>query len=131
MLLAVAKATYVQQWWPAYDPEHVVYVDELALPVWDGTDYVDPGTRAPLRTWQQAPDLLAAETGASLRDPVARMGHDSMQAALICQHRSRGADQRIADGLAALLPPDAVARGLHDGPGTDPAQVGDGDAEAV
>lgn len=76
-------------------------------------------------------NTLAAETGASLRDLMARMGHDSMQAALIYQHRTRGADQKIADGLAALLPPDGVARGLHDGLDAGPVRPGDGEAEAV
>jgi integrase len=48
-------------------------------------------------------NTLAAESGASLRDLMARMGHDSMQAALIYQHRTRGADRRIAAALEALI----------------------------
>jgi hypothetical protein len=32
-----------------------------------------------------------------------RMGHDSMRAALIYQHKSREGDQRIAAGLSAQL----------------------------
>jgi hypothetical protein len=31
------------------------------------------------------------------------MGHDSMQAALIYQHRSQAGDRRIADALEALI----------------------------
>jgi integrase len=41
-------------------------------------------------------NTLAAMTGASLRDLIARMGHDSMRAALIYMHNTQGADRRIA-----------------------------------
>jgi integrase len=47
---------------------------------------------------------LAAQTGASLRDLMARMGHDSMRAALIYQHANQTGDQDIADGIEELLP---------------------------
>lgn len=46
---------------------------------------------------------LAADMGVSLRNLMARMGHDSERAALIYQHKSSGADRQIADGLDALL----------------------------
>ena len=46
---------------------------------------------------------LAAESGAKLRDLMARMGHDSERAALIYQHHSRGADQAIADAINRQL----------------------------
>jgi integrase len=49
---------------------------------------------------------LAAESGAKLRDLMARMGHDSERAALIYQHQSRGADQAIADAIDRQLRPD-------------------------
>lgn len=45
-------------------------------------------------------NTLAAGSGASLRDLMIRMGHDSMRAALIYQHATRNADQHIADALA-------------------------------
>jgi integrase len=48
-------------------------------------------------------NTLAAESGASLRDLMARMGHDSVQAAVIYQHRANGADRRIADAMEALI----------------------------
>jgi hypothetical protein len=41
--------------------------------------------------------------GVSLRNLMARMGHDNGWAALICQHKSRPADRQIADGLGAPL----------------------------
>jgi integrase len=48
-------------------------------------------------------NTMASDSGASLRDLMARMGHDSMQAALIYQHRSKGADRRIAAAMEALI----------------------------
>ena len=44
-------------------------------------------------------NTLAAQSGASLRDLMTRMGHDSPAAALIYQHSSRVADAAIADAL--------------------------------
>jgi integrase len=48
-------------------------------------------------------NLLAAGRGASLRDLMSRMGHDSMRAALIYQHTTQKADRKIADALELLL----------------------------
>ena len=44
-------------------------------------------------------NTLAAATGVSTRDLMARMGHDSMNAAIIHQHATREADRVIADAL--------------------------------
>jgi integrase len=46
---------------------------------------------------------LAAETGASLRDLMDRMGHDSVRAALIYQHKTTAAGRAIADALSAQI----------------------------
>ena len=49
-------------------------------------------------------NVLAAQTpGATLRDLMARMGHDSMRAALIYQHLTRDADRHISDAIAAQI----------------------------
>ena len=48
-------------------------------------------------------NTLAADTGVSLRNLMARMGHDNERAALIYQHKSASADRQIADNLDALL----------------------------
>jgi integrase len=48
-------------------------------------------------------NTFAAESGAKLRDLMARMGHDSERAAPIYQHESRGADQAIADAIDRQL----------------------------
>jgi integrase len=44
---------------------------------------------------------FAAHGGAGLRDLMARMGHDSERAAMIYQHRVRGADQLITGAIDA------------------------------
>jgi integrase len=49
-------------------------------------------------------NTLAASSGASTRDLMARMGHDSMNAALIYQHATSEADRAIADALDRRLP---------------------------
>jgi integrase len=42
-----------------------------------------------------------ANSGAALRDLMARMGHDSERAAMIYQHEARGADQLITSAIDA------------------------------
>ena len=46
---------------------------------------------------------MAARSGASTRDLMARMGHDSVRAAIIYQHATTEADVRIAAALDAEL----------------------------
>jgi integrase len=48
-------------------------------------------------------NTLAARSGVSTRDLMARMGHDSMQAAIIYQHATTEADARIAAALDVAL----------------------------
>ena len=48
-------------------------------------------------------NMLAAAAGGSTRDLMARMGHDSMNAALIYQHATAQADKHIADQLDAQV----------------------------
>ncbi|WP_157254031.1 tyrosine-type recombinase/integrase [Nonomuraea typhae] len=48
-------------------------------------------------------NTLAAQSGASLADLKARMGHDSDRAALIYQHATQDADRKIADALSARV----------------------------
>jgi integrase len=46
---------------------------------------------------------LAATTGASLKELMARLGHSSTRAALIYQHATRDRDQAIAQALGGLV----------------------------
>jgi hypothetical protein len=48
---------------------------------------------------RQRNTLASRAPGASLRDVMARMGHDSPRAALIYQHTNREADHGIADAM--------------------------------
>ncbi|MEQ4720384.1 tyrosine-type recombinase/integrase [Nonomuraea sp. B19D2] len=48
-------------------------------------------------------NTLAAQSGASLADLKARMRHDSDRAAMIYQHATKDADQRIANALSARV----------------------------
>ena len=48
-------------------------------------------------------NMLAAQTGVSTKDLMARMGHDDMRAALIYQRATSEADRRIADQLGRLV----------------------------
>lgn len=53
-LRQVAKAVYLQVWWPPIN--HVVY--DSAVPVWTPLGYADPTTGELLPTWDQALDAL-------------------------------------------------------------------------
>jgi hypothetical protein len=44
---------------------------------------------------------LNRHAGAGLRDLMARMGHDSERAAMIYQHKARGADKAITNAIDA------------------------------
>ena len=48
-------------------------------------------------------NTLAASTGASTKELMARMGHASPRAALIYQHATREREDAIAAGLDAIL----------------------------
>ncbi|MFI5607563.1 replication initiator [Amycolatopsis sp. NPDC051903] len=52
----VTEATYHQVWWPNHD--EIVYTDRP--PVWDGPErgFVDPATRQPLVSWDDAVDQV-------------------------------------------------------------------------
>ena len=66
---------------------------------------------------------LAAHTGASTKELMARLGHSSARAALIYQHASEERERRIASGLDDLVRRAAVS------PARPPGVVGDSDPE--
>ncbi len=59
-------------------------------------------------------NTLASRTGASTRDLMARMGHDSPRAALIYQHTNSAADQAIAQALSTELASYSLATHVSD-----------------
>ncbi|HET6951771.1 MAG TPA: hypothetical protein VFI47_15425 [Acidimicrobiales bacterium] len=64
-------------------------------------------------------------SGVSTRDLMARMGHDSVRAAIICQHATTEADARIAAALEAALAGDEDrAPNDADDPGDDDGAAG-------
>ncbi|MFI7224412.1 site-specific integrase [Nonomuraea angiospora] len=48
-------------------------------------------------------NTIAASSGASLKDLMQRMGHDSVRAALIYQHSTAEADRKIADAMNSKI----------------------------
>ena len=71
-------------------------------------------------------NTLAAMSGVSTRDLMARMGRDSVRAAITYQHATTEADARIAAALKAALASDE-----NQGDEDDDDQGDDGDAEAA
>jgi integrase len=63
-------------------------------------------------------NTMASTTGASLRDLMARMGHDNIRAALIYQHTMHGRDRGIADGLDRQIAEQRARTAVH--PKSDP-----------
>ncbi|WP_024934672.1 tyrosine-type recombinase/integrase [Actinomadura welshii] len=63
-------------------------------------------------------NTLAAQSGASLRDLMDRMGHDSVRAAMIYQHGTSEAGKAIADALSDRI---TAARAAEDDDGDDGA----------
>ena len=59
----------------------------------------------PVTAWdlRHTCNSLAADMGVSLKNLLARMGHDNERAALIYQHKSAAGDRKIADGLDKLV----------------------------
>lgn len=66
-------------------------------------------------------NTLAASTGASTRELMARMGHSTARAALIYQHASADRDRLIADALSGLVDRGKKARGHPEGHAGDTA----------
>ncbi|MGW4151721.1 tyrosine-type recombinase/integrase [Micromonospora chersina] len=91
------------------NPDAFAFTTESGRPIWRGNLNKLISWKANVARIGQ-PDLhfhdlrhagntLAARTGASTRDLMARMGHDSTQAALIYQHATAEADRTIAQAL--------------------------------
>lgn len=107
-------------------PELRAHMDTYAEAGTDGRVFVGPKGGTPRRSnfnriWKRAlrdaganPDLhlhdlrhtggtLAAQTGATLRELMTRLGHSTPRVALIYQHATSERDKRIADGLNVMI----------------------------
>jgi integrase len=95
------------------EPSGLVFPNEHGAPLWRGNfnkavawaEICErlgvPGLH--LHDLRHTGNTLAAQSGASLRDLMVRMGHDSPAAAVIYQHSSRASDEAIAAALDAQL----------------------------
>jgi hypothetical protein len=57
------------------------------------------GSTSHATTRRTGSNQFAGNSGARLRDLMARMGHDSERAAMIYQHVARGADKAITEAI--------------------------------
>jgi len=57
--------------------------------------------------------VLAAQTGATLAELMARLGHSTPSAAMRYQHAAQGRDQAIAEALSVLAAPKPTAAGVN------------------
>jgi len=94
-------------------PDALVFTGPTGTPIWRGNfnKLVDwPGAVAAIampglhfHDLRHTGNTFAARTGASTRDLMARMGHDSTQAAIIYQHATTEADRAIAQAVDVAL----------------------------
>jgi hypothetical protein len=105
----VVKATYVQVWWPRFD--HPVYVHRL--PVWDGSDYVDPDTGTVLPIWETAVSALGEKGRAA---HVMRLGSQVDMAGIVAP--SEDADRAVRYLTKYLAK--SIASAYADPDSTDP-----------
>lgn len=95
------------------DPTSLVFTTPAGRPIWRGNlnKLLDWSTAVEklnkpglhFHDLRHTGNTLAAQTGASTRDLMARMGHDSPQAAMIYQHATAEADRAIAEALNAAV----------------------------
>jgi integrase len=95
------------------DPTALVFTVSSGRPIWRGnfnklTNWIATTEALGIsglhfHDLRHTGNTLAAGTGASLRDLMARMGHDSPDAALIYQYATRRADEAIAEAVSALV----------------------------
>lgn len=120
---AGARVVAVPRWLVPELSRHLLTYSEVGSEgrVFVGSRGATPYRRNFARTWSRAKSLagvqsdlhfhdlrhtgnhFAAASGASTRELMGRMGHASMRAALIYQHRTRERDRAIADSLDALI----------------------------
>jgi len=79
---------------------------------------------------RHADNDLAAASGATLRELMARMGHSTTRAALIYLHDSDDRQRKIAESLDALLRGQLAGGNPADGRGSSSGQSGTNLAQA-
>jgi integrase len=98
--------------WTGSGPDELVFTGVQGGPVrrthWDAAwrkarAHVDGAERLHFHDLRHTGNTLAAATGASTRELMARMGHASPRAALIYQHATEDRDAAIAKALSDLI----------------------------
>jgi integrase len=94
-------------------PDALVFTGPTGAPIWRGNFNKLVGWSAAVEKvgmpnlhfhdLRHTGNTIAARTGASTRELMARMGHDSTQAAIIYQHATAEADQAIAQAVDKAL----------------------------
>ncbi|MEH0938428.1 tyrosine-type recombinase/integrase [Micromonospora psammae] len=92
------------------NPEALVFTTPSGRPIWRGNLNKVIGWSAAIgklgvpglhfHDLRHTGNTIAARTGASTRELMARMGHDSSQAAMIYQHATSEADRAIAQAVS-------------------------------
>ncbi|WP_234038808.1 tyrosine-type recombinase/integrase [Micromonospora coerulea] len=92
------------------NPEALVFTTPSGRPIWRGNLNKVIGWSAAIgklgvpglhfHDLRHSGNTIAARTGASTRELMARMGHDSAQAAMIYQHATSEADRAIAQAVS-------------------------------
>jgi integrase len=72
-------------------------------PIWNAARIRAGAPKMHFHDLRHVGGTLAAATGASLKELMARLGHSSTRAALMYQHASRDRDQAIARALGGLV----------------------------
>jgi len=82
-------------------------------PIWNAARIKAGAPEMHFHDLRRVGGTLAAATGASLKELMARLGHSSTRAALMNQHASRDGDKAIARALGGLVQHVRAARGDH------------------
>jgi integrase len=72
-------------------------------PIWRKACVIAGAPDAHFHDLRHTGGTLAATTGATIKELMARLGHSSPRAAMIYQHATRERDKTIADGLGQLM----------------------------
>jgi hypothetical protein len=115
----VVAATYHQVWWPHHD--HLVYASDhdADRPVWDrdASTFIDPHTRTPLTSWDEAVDALADDEDAQPAH-VVRFGAQCKPKGILGGSEEAGRHigyltKYLTKSISDIVEPDSAAQRAH------------------
>ena len=115
----VVAATYHQVWWPNHD--HLVYPSdhEEDGPLWDqhARTFIDPHTRTPLTSWDEALDALAGDDDAQPAH-VVRFGEQCKPKGILGGTEEAGRHigyltKYLTKSISEVIEPDTAAQRQH------------------